>query len=125
VLVGFYIAADLGSVGGGYLTRRLAEGGYSVERSRKIVLVGAALLCLFSTPAALCNQAELTLPLLFLVAAGAMAGFPIYFALNQETAPQRPALCLGITGSVSLLTIGVLNPPIGYLVVPSSFGLTV
>jgi hypothetical protein len=71
---------------------------------------------MLSTPAALLMQPWLTLPLILLVSAGAMGGFPIYFALNQETAPRQTALCLGITGAVSLLTIGVLNPPIGKLV---------
>ncbi len=115
VLSGFFLAADLGSMGAGYLTRRLAAG-YSVERARKIVLLIAALLCLLSTPAALAATPGVSLPLLFLVAVGSMGGFPIFFALNQEAAPRRPALCLGITGSISLLSIAVLNPPIGMLV---------
>jgi MFS transporter, ACS family, hexuronate transporter len=116
VLMGFYVAADLGSLGAGYLTRRLTFAGYSVERSRKIILLAAALLCTLSTPAALVLTPWLTLPLVFLVGMGAMGGFPIYFALNQETAPRQTALCLGVTGSLSLLSIGVLNPPIGQLV---------
>jgi len=116
VLMGFYVAADLGSMGAGYLTRRLTLAGRSVARARKLVLLLAALLCTLSTPAALFLSPWLTLPLLFLVAMGAMGGFPIYFALNQETAPRHAALCLGITGSVSLLSIGALNPPIGQLV---------
>ena len=45
-----------------------------------------------------------------------MGGFPIYFALNQETAPRQTALCLGVTGSVSLLSIAMLTPLIGQLV---------
>lgn len=48
--------------------------------------------------------------MLLVVAAGAMSSLPIYFALNQETAPRQTALCLGVTGSVSLLSIGVLTP---------------
>jgi MFS transporter, ACS family, hexuronate transporter len=116
VLSGFFLAADVGSIGAGYLTRRLASAGWSVERARKIVLLIAAFLCLLSTPAALAATPAITLPLLFLVAVGAMGGFPIFFALNQETSPRRPALCLGLTGSVALLSIAALNPPIGWLV---------
>src|SRR6266540_1596675 len=52
-LAGFFLAADLGSMGAGYMTRRLARSGFSVERSRKLVLLGTSLLCLLSTPAAL------------------------------------------------------------------------
>ncbi len=115
-LVGFFLAADVGSLAGGYLTRRLTRAGFSVQRSRKLVLLGSSLLCLLSTPAALVPQPWLALPLVWIVACGAMAGFPIYFALNQETAPRQTALCLGVTGSLSLLSIAALNPPIGKLV---------
>jgi ACS family hexuronate transporter-like MFS transporter len=115
-LAGFYVAADLGSLGSGYLTRRLTYAGYSVERSRKLVLLGSALLATLSLPAALAGSAAMALPLILCVAVGSMGGFPIFFALNQETAPRQTALCLGITGSLSLLSIAVLNPPIGWLV---------
>lgn len=116
VLIGFYVAADLGSLTSGYLTRRLTYAGFSVERSRKLVLLFSSLLCLLSTPAALFAQPWVTIPLILLVAVGAMGGFPIFFALNQETAPRQTALCLGVTGSLSLLSIAVLNPPIGWMV---------
>lgn len=62
VLMGFYIAADLGSIGAGSLTRRLTFAGYSVARARKLVLLAAALLCTLSTPAALSLTPWLTLP---------------------------------------------------------------
>jgi ACS family hexuronate transporter-like MFS transporter len=116
VLAGFFVAADLGSLGSGYLTRRLVDAGSSVEWSRKIVLLAAATLCLLSIPAALFSTAAVTIPLLLPIAAGAMGGFPIYFALSQEAAPRQPALCLGVTGAVALLSIGALSPLIGKIV---------
>src|SRR5262249_30807700 len=102
-LIGFYLAADLGSLTAGYLTRRLTDACYSVERARKVVLLAAASLFTLSLPAALAPSPWLAFPLTLLVAVGAMGGFPIYFALNQEAAPRHTALCLGVTGSVSLL----------------------
>jgi ACS family hexuronate transporter-like MFS transporter len=116
MLMAFYLSADVGSLSAGYLTRRLTYAGTSVERSRKIVLLLAALLCLASLPAALATGPTIALPLILLVGVGAMGGFPIYFALNQEAAPRHTALCLGVTGSVSLLSIAALTPPIGLLV---------
>jgi ACS family hexuronate transporter-like MFS transporter len=116
VLAGFFIAADLGSLGSGYLARWLTYRGCSVERSRKWVLLGAALLCLLSTPAALSNDPLVALPLIFLVSIGSMAGFPIIFALAQEVSPRHTSLCVGIFGSVAWIAIAVLHPQIGHLV---------
>jgi ACS family hexuronate transporter-like MFS transporter len=116
VLAGFFLAADLGSMAAGYLTRRLSRAGFSVERSRKIVLLGTALLCLLSAPAALAMTPWITLPLIFVVGAAAMGGLPLFFALSQEVSPRHTALCLGLCGSASWIAIAVLQPPIGALV---------
>jgi ACS family hexuronate transporter-like MFS transporter len=116
VLAGFFLAADLGSMAAGYLTRRLSRAGFSVERSRKVVLLGAALLCLLSAPAALAMTPWVTLPLLFVVGAAAMGGLPLFFALSQEVSPRHTALCLGLCGSASWVAIAVVQPPIGALV---------
>lgn len=116
VLAGFFVAADIGSLGAGYVARRLTYSGYSVERSRKLVLLGAALLCLLSTPAALCSDPWIALPLIFLVSIGAMAGFPVLFAMGQEVSPQHTSLCVGLCGSIAWIVIAVLHPPIGHLV---------
>jgi len=117
VLAGFFLAADLGAVASGYLTRWLTYRGYSVIRSRQLVLLGAALLCLLSTPAALLrHEPGLCLALIFVVSAGSMAGFPIFFALSQEVSPRHTSLCLGIFGCVAWLVIAAINPPVGWLV---------
>ncbi len=87
-----------------------------MERWRKLVLLGAALLCLLSAPAALSNDPRVALPLIFLVSIGSMAGFPILFALAQEVSPRHTSLCVGIFGSLAWVVIAVLHPPIGKLV---------
>jgi MFS transporter, ACS family, hexuronate transporter len=115
-LAGFFLAADLGSMGAGYMTRRLVRAGFSVERSRKFVLLGTSLLCLLSAPAALAMTPWVTLPLLFVVGAAAMGGLPLFFALSQEVAPRHTSLCLGICGATSWVAIAVAQPPIGALV---------
>jgi ACS family hexuronate transporter-like MFS transporter len=113
VLAGFFIAADLGSMGAGYATRRLTRAGFSVERSRQLVLLGTALLCWLSAPAALALTPWVTLPLLFVVGAAAMGGLPLFFALSQEVSARDTSLCLGLCGSTSWVVIAVLQPPIG------------
>lgn len=116
ILMGFFLAADLGAMVGGYATRRLTYAGFSVPRSRSIVLFASALLCLLSTPAALLLEPWITVPLMFVVAAGSMAGFPIFFALSQDISPRHTSLCLGIFGCTAWLVLFVLHPPIGALV---------
>jgi ACS family hexuronate transporter-like MFS transporter len=115
ILVGFALAADLGSLLGGYVTRRLTYAGWSVPRSRSLVLLGGSLLCLLSTPAALVLDPRVTIPLMYVVAAGAMAGFPIFFALSQDISPRNTSLCLGIFGCSAWLVVACLFPPIGAL----------
>src|SRR6185295_18443081 len=50
LLIAFYLAADVGSITIGWIARKLARAGRSVERSRKIVIMIAALICLMATP---------------------------------------------------------------------------
>src|SRR5262249_8354113 len=116
VLIGFFIAADLGSMTSGYMTRRLVHAGYSVERSRKLVMFGSSLLCLASTPAALLLDPWLTLPLVFIVAVGSMGGFPIFFGLAQAISPRHTSLFLGIFGCAGWLAVTAINPVAGRIV---------
>jgi ACS family hexuronate transporter-like MFS transporter len=116
VLAGFFLSADLGSMLAGYLTRRLTWAGHSVERARKIVMIGTSLLCMLSLPAALAMTTAITLPLMFLVGGAAMGGFANFFALSQEISPRHTSFCLGIFGSTAWIMIAVMSPPIGALV---------
>jgi ACS family hexuronate transporter-like MFS transporter len=115
MLVGFFVAADLGSLLAGYATRRLTHAGFSVERSRKLVSLGTSLLCLLAIPLALKPAAWLAVPLVLLVAAGAMGGFANMFALAQETAPHHTAKVVGIVSCTPWLALAWLNPIIGGL----------
>jgi ACS family hexuronate transporter-like MFS transporter len=116
ILAGFFVAADLGSMGAGYLTRRLAHAGLSVERSRKVVMLLTSSLCLLSTPAALVSDPWITVPLIFVVAAGSMGGFANMFALSQEISPRHTAQCLGLLGALAWFLIAGLGPVVGYIV---------
>jgi ACS family hexuronate transporter-like MFS transporter len=45
-LVVIYLVADLGSIGGGWISGRLLTAGWSVNAARKVTLLGCALLVL-------------------------------------------------------------------------------
>ncbi|MFO0810378.1 MAG: MFS transporter [Gemmataceae bacterium] len=110
---GFYVAADLGSLTAGYVTRRIIHAGVPVERARKVVQLGTAALCLFTVPAMYAANPWVTIPLLYVVAAGSMGGFANYFALTQEVSPRRTAQVLGLTGAAAWYTVASLNPIVG------------
>jgi ACS family hexuronate transporter-like MFS transporter len=115
MLVCFFVAADLGCMLAGYCTRRLTRSGFSVERSRKLVSLGTSLLCLLAIPLTLKPAAWLAVPLVLLVAAGAMGGFANMFALAQETAPRHTAKVVAVVSCAPWFALAWLNPIIGGL----------
>jgi ACS family hexuronate transporter-like MFS transporter len=115
MLAAFFVAADLGSLLAGYCTRKLTQAGFTVARSRKLVSTGTSLLCLLAVPVAFRPAPWLAVPLVLIVAAGAMGGFPNMFALSQETSLRHTAKVVGLAGSLPWLVLAFLNPIIGGL----------
>ena len=127
VFAGFFIAADLGSMAAGYATTRIALSGVPVERARQIVMFGVSALCLLSIPVALIgptialpNGSEISstwikVPLILLLAAGAMGGFANMFSLGQDVAPEHTGKIVGILGSVPWFLLALLTPQVGAL----------
>ncbi|MBX7105912.1 MAG: MFS transporter [Gemmataceae bacterium] len=113
LLAGFYVCADLGGMAAGFATRRLANSTGSVVRARQIVMFGTASLCLLAIPGALILNPWVTIPLWYLVAAGALGGFPNYFNLAQDTSGRHAAQALGLTGAVGWYSVALLNPIVG------------
>jgi ACS family hexuronate transporter-like MFS transporter len=115
MLAAFFVAADLGSLTAGWATRRLTRAGLTVERSRKLVGTGTSLLCLLAVPVVLAPQSAWAMPLIMVLAAGAMGGFANMFSLAQETAPGHTAKVVGLVSSVPWLVLAALNPIVGEL----------
>lgn len=115
MMAAFFVSADLGCMSAGYVTRRLTTAGLSVERCRKLVSVGTSLLCLLAVPVALLPTSWLTIPLILVVAAGAMGGFANMFSLVQETSARHTATIVGIAGAVPWFVLAALDPIIGRL----------
>lgn len=115
VLAGYYVSADLGSMSAGYMTRRLARAGYTVAGARKTVMFGTASLCLLAIPAALLMTPWVTIPLFFMIGAGAMGGFPNYFNMSQDVSARHTAQVLGFTGAASWYAVALLHTIVGPL----------
>lgn len=125
ILAGFFIAADLGSLTSGWMTRRLARRGYSVEMSRKLVMLVLGLTVLSATiPAAYLPKEDWLLAkyaFFFIVAAAAMGGFAIFFSLAQDIVPRHTAKILGICGCASWLAISGVTMVVGSIVGPGRY----
>lgn len=125
VLAGFFIAADLGSLTSGWLTRKLARSGFSVEMSRKIVMLILGTIVLTATVPAAFLPKESWLPakyaFFFIVAAAAMGGFAIFFSLAQDIVPRHTAKILGICGCASWLVISGVTMIVGSIVGPGRY----
>jgi ACS family hexuronate transporter-like MFS transporter len=117
ILAGFYVAADLGSLVSGWTSRRLVRAGRTVERSRQLVMTGLAVVVLAaSVPAALLpadDRFEVKVMTFFVVAAGAMGGFAVFFSLAQDVIPRHTATILGVCGCTSWLVISGVTKAIG------------
>ncbi len=116
ILAGFFVAADAGSLTAGWLARRLARGGWPVERARQVVMTALALVVLAATAVAVALPADplaAKMAAFFVVAAAALGGFSVVFALVQDVAPRHTAQVLGICGCGSWLVISALNKVAG------------
>lgn len=114
ILIAFYLTADVGSILIGLLARRLVSLHRSVERARKIVLLGAALLCLLATPVAFLPGRDVMVPLYCLVGAGIMGVFAMFYAFVQDITPGHTSKCLGMIGAFVWFINSQLHPLVGH-----------
>lgn len=113
LLIAFYLTADVGSIGIGFLARKLVSATCSVEQARKKILLFSSLLCLVATPLVFIPGREVMVPLYCIVGAGLMGGFAILYALIQDVSPQHTSKCLGAVGASSWLINSLLHPQVG------------
>ncbi len=124
VLAAFFVAADVGSLVSGWSTRKLVRAGRTVERSRKLVMTGLAVLVFVATvPAALLpvDLLPVKFGLFFVVAAAAMGGFAIFFSLAQDIVPRHTAKILGVCGCASWLAISGVSKAVGGYAAPGKY----
>jgi ACS family hexuronate transporter-like MFS transporter len=109
-----FLAADVGNLGGGYLSRWLSRNrGMAPERARRAVLIGCV--ALIST-GALVGRVEdnaVTLLLLGTMALGTAAFMANYFAYCQEVDPRHTGLIVGILGGLGNLFAAGFAPIAG------------
>lgn len=94
----YYVATDIGCLGGGLLTLWFIRRGLSVHRSRSLVYLGCALLTALTTVAAILPKGWPLLGVLLLVGAGALGLFPCYYAFTQELSVRHMGKVTGMAG---------------------------
>ncbi len=113
LLMGYYLAADLGSILFGWITKKVISSGKPVERARKMVVVIAALVCLMALPALVQPGRWVMVPLYCIVGAGIMGVFCMFYSFVQDIVPAHTSKCLGLIGATVWFIVSRLHPIIG------------
>jgi ACS family hexuronate transporter-like MFS transporter len=119
-----FLAADVGNLAGGYLSRALARTGLEPSRARFRVLCGCVVLISLGTSVGLVRNNAVTIGLLALMALGAAAFMANYFAYCQEVDARHTGLIVGILGGLGNLFAAGFAPVVGRVKdLTGSFGL--
>jgi len=110
-----FLAADMGNLGGGWLTRRLAASGLSVVNARKLVVTFCTCMILAGLLISVPQSHTSAMILLSIMAAGTAAFFANFFSFAQEVSPRHTGLVVGYLGGVGNLFVAGYHPLAGRL----------
>lgn len=115
-LIAVYLAADVGSIGGGWISSALLERGWEVTRARKAALLSCALLV---TPVMVLMWVHgnlwLTVAVIACAAAGHQGWSANLYTLTSDTFPSRVvASVVGLGGLGGAVGGMIVAPAVGY-----------
>jgi cyanate permease len=110
-----FLAADIGNLSGGWLSRRLAVTGMSVVRARKLVMSLCMLLIMVGPGLSVAQSDTSAMVLLSIMAAGTAAFMANYFAFTQEVSARQTGFVVGYLGGVGNLFVAGYQPFAGWL----------
>ncbi|MFO0966798.1 MAG: MFS transporter [Gemmataceae bacterium] len=113
--IGYYVAADAGSLLTGFISLWLVRRGLSVHGSRMTVFAVCAGLSLFSLVAVFVPGNPLFLWLLPLVAFGSLGLFPVYYSFTQELTVRDQGKVTGTLGFICWMVMAALRAGEGLL----------
>jgi MFS transporter, ACS family, hexuronate transporter len=110
-----FLAADLGNLGGGLLSRGLVARGISVVRARMTAMSLCMILILAGTGLSVSQGDISVVVLLCVMAAGTTAFMANYFAFTQDVSPRHTGLVVGYLGGLGNLFVAAYQPFAGAL----------
>lgn len=111
-----YIIADVGSVGGGWISSQLIKKGYTINRSRKTAMLICALAVVPIVIASWTSSLWLSVILIGIAAAAHQGWSANLFTLSSDTFPkQAVGSVVGIGGMFGAVGGMVIAPLVGYI----------
>jgi ACS family hexuronate transporter-like MFS transporter len=110
-----FLAADVGNLAGGVLTRRLSQHRLTTAASRKLVMVVCLALVSCAVWVGFVQSQAAVIALLCLAAMGAAAYMVNYFAFGQDVAPGHTGLVIGYLGGLGNLFAAGFMPVAGWI----------
>jgi len=111
--IAYYVAADVGCLTIGFLTRYLAGRGFSVHGARVTTFLACSLLTALSMLAAALPASGLLLATLLLIGFGSLGQFPTYYSFTQELSARRMGHVTGMLSFLTWMFHAVVQQPIG------------
>jgi MFS transporter, ACS family, hexuronate transporter len=108
-----FLAADLGNLAGGWLSRRLVTLGLSVVRARQFVMSLCTVMILVGPGVCFRQSDTSAMVLLSIMAAGTAAFMANYFAFTQDVAARHTGLIVGYLGGLGNLFVARFQPIFG------------
>ncbi|WP_165070150.1 MFS transporter [Paludisphaera rhizosphaerae] len=109
----YYVAAGIGCLAAGYLSRQLFVRGWSVHGARLATFAGCVALTSTSLAAAYLPASPLLLGLLLAIGFGSLGQFPPYYAFTQEISARRMGLVTGLFSLAAWGATAPMHPAIG------------
>lgn len=111
-----YIIADIGSVGGGYISSTLIKRGFTINRSRKTAMLACALAVVPIVVASMTSNLWLAVILIGIAAAAHQGWSANLFTLTSDMFPkQAVGSVVGIGGMAGAVGGMVIAPLVGYI----------
>ncbi len=112
-----FLAADLGSLAGGWLSARLMRAGISLNLARKTVIWAGALLVSASMPVVMADSAYTAIGLIALAMFAIQVKAAVLFALPADIYPPgQVATAWGLFGAAGSLGAMLFSPMVGWMV---------
>ncbi|AMV37706.1 MFS transporter [Planctomyces sp. SH-PL62] len=109
----YYVAAGIGCLAAGILSRRLATGRVSVHAARMATFAVCIGLTALSCLAAYLPASGLLLGLLLAVGFGSLGQFPMYYAFTQEISVRYMGRVTGLLSFTAWIAVGRMQKDIG------------